>query len=225
MLELADSVVLLSHEDGRALQDMAARSSVARRSTVLTIPPPVTRRTGTVRLFPPLRFVFVGSDTFTQNRLTIEYLLTLWRRYRPPTDLHIFGQQSRPIEPPAGVHMRGYVERLDEIYDQHSILLTPSFLGGGIKTKVLEAFSYGTPVVGNDLTFESMGLQNYPFRITREDDLVRLIVDPVSRIDGLAVAADVGARYVVRSHDPATFERCWHQALGLSLAESRPPET
>jgi len=46
-------------------------------------------------------------------------------------------------------------------------------IGGGVKTKVLEAFAFGAPVIGNALTFESM-----PLNIADKAELVALLKSP-----------------------------------------------
>lgn len=166
ILDLADAVVLLSSEDRAALAGRPGR-----RAEIFTVPPFVTlRREPRPLLNDQLRFVFVGTDALTQNRLTIDYLLAIWRRHQIAAPLTIFGEQRRSIDLPAGVTIAGYVDSIDDIYDGRSILLSPTFLRGGIKTKVLEGFAYGAPVIGNAATFEAMDIGDYPLKIEGEDE-------------------------------------------------------
>ena len=160
----------------------------------------------------PARFVFIGMDTLTQNRLTIEYLLDTWARTPPPLPLHIYGKMSRRWPQPPNVFFHGYVETLAEVYDGRSILLTPSFVGGGVKTKVLEAFAWGTPVIGNDNTFEGMHLPAYPLRqpagrLAGAEFLSRQLIGKLND------AVRIGSDYVRRHHDPDRFASTWRQIL------------
>ena len=207
--ELADEVVLLSPVEAAILNSRLPPSA---RATIRVVPPPQDTIRGPQALKPPLRFIFIGMDTLTQNRLAIEYLLDLWRRLSPPTPLHIFGRMSREWPAAPNVFFHGYVSSLEQVYDQHSILLSPVLLRGGIKTKVLEAFAWGTPVVGNEGTFEGMTLPHYPIK----DPLEQVVIDVRNsrRLDELNAAAHIGNEYVRQHHDPGLISDTWRSLVG-----------
>jgi hypothetical protein len=213
-LELADAVVLLSSEDAAALERIRVTTPSA-RAEIATIPPAVAVEDAEP-LSEPLRFVFVGTDSLTQNRLTIDYLLDTWRRERITTPLVIFGHQTRRLALPEGVTMPGYAQSLATIHDGHSVLVTPSFLRGGIKTKVLEAFSLGTPVLGNSQTFESMPVGDYPLRIDDEAQLVAILRRPAARLDLLRAAVAGGRAYLQTHHAPEVFASHWRHVTGAT---------
>jgi hypothetical protein len=211
--ELADEVVLLSPVEAAILNTRLPPSA---RATIHVVPPPQDTIRGPQTLKAPLRFVFIGMDTLTQNRLAIEYLLDLWRRLSPPTPLHIFGRMAREWPATPNVFFHGYVSSLEEVYDQHSILLSPVLLRGGIKTKVLEAFAWGTPVIGNDGTFEGMALSHYPIKEPLEQVVVDIRAE--GRLSQLNAAARIGNDYVRRHHDPGVISAAWRTLIGgLSL--------
>lgn len=106
----------------------------------------------------------------------------------------------------------GYADALTDIYDGRSVLLTPSFLGGGIKTKVLEAFAYGAPVIANARTFESIDAVDYPLP-PDEQALIELVRTPDAHLDLFRRAAAEGAAYVRRAHDPERFAALWREAM------------
>ncbi|WP_439817283.1 glycosyltransferase [Zavarzinia sp. CC-PAN008] len=219
VLQLADAVNLLSSVDAQSLEVVRgrlgrrARATIAvTRPVVAVVAPPVPRQT-------PLRFVFIGTDGLTQNRLTIDHLAALWDRHRPTAELHLFGLMTRERPLPPGVFAHGYVDSLAQVYDARSILLSPSYIGGGVKTKVLEAFAWGIPVVGNRLTFEAMALDSaeladYPLLLD-EAAMLELIRAPEAQLDRLDEAARRGAAYVAEHHDPRRFRRRWGALLGL----------
>jgi glycosyltransferase involved in cell wall biosynthesis len=213
VLTLADTIVLLSSEDAAALDAIRALTPGA-RAEIATVPPSVDLADAQP-MSSPVRFIFVGTDALTQNRLTIDYLLDLWRRRDIAAPLAIFGHQVRGAPLPPNVTTPGYVNSLSEIYDGHGVMLTPSFLRGGIKTKVLEAFSFGAPVIGNNQTFESMPVGDYPLRINDEADLVAILRDPEGHRTLLQSAADQGRAYVRNHHAPAVFAARWRQLMGL----------
>jgi len=215
--ELADEVVLLSPVEAEILNSRLPRSA---RATIRVVPPPQDTVRGPQTLKAPLRFVFIGMDTLTQNRLAIEYLLEVWKKLSPATPLHIFGQMSREWPKVPNVFFRGYAADLTEVYDQHSILLSPVLLRGGIKTKVLEAFAWGTPVVGNENTFEGLPLPNYPLTGALEQVIMEVQSD--TRLLQLNTAARMGNDYVRRHHDPGTISAAWRRLIaGLELYPAR----
>jgi len=207
--ELADAVVLVSAEDARAL----AAATPGRVAQIVAVPPPSPRACGGHPFVEPARFVFVGSDVLTQNRLTIDYLVELWRRHAIGTPLVLYGQHARALALPRGVEAPGYASRIADIYDGRSVLLTPSRIGGGIKTKVLEAFAYGAPVIGNRLTFEALPVGNYPLLVEREAELVALLLDPMRRRALFDRAVAQGRSYIAQNHSADAFARRWRNLL------------
>ncbi|WP_168176269.1 glycosyltransferase [Novosphingobium sp. PC22D] len=209
--ELADAIVLLSDADMKELEP----SGCARRLRIA--PSHSTLGNGLpARLEGALRFVFIGSDQLTQNRLSIDYLRELWRKYEIPTPLVIYGIQRRQVELPPNVRYGGYVADLQEVYDGESILLAPSFLRGGIKTKVLEAFAYGAPVIGNSASFEGLDNFDYPLTVDDEAQLVALLVAPEAFRARLIEAARCGLDRIRKAHSPETFTRTWLEAMGIA---------
>ncbi len=214
LARIADALVLLSAEDARIMIDQCAAD---RRARVEVIPPPSEPVAPIASLKPPVRFVFIGSDALTQNRLTIDYLIDLWGRAKITKPLVFYGLWGRDIPLPPEISAVGYVEDLKDVYDGHSVLLTPSLIGGGVKTKVLEAFAYGASVIGNAITFESMDIGDYPLQIDDEAELVKLIRAPAEQMSRFAVAAQAGVNYVAQFHDPLVFSQRWLNLMAPEL--------
>lgn len=215
IVAMSDYSVLLSREDARVLTEQTKIGA-----KVVGIAPPAPIRRGPLDFASgALRFVFVGSDVLRQNQLTIDALVSLWRRHRLTSPLVIYGQQHRKIAVPENVHMAGYARTIDEIYDSGSVLLTPSYLPGGIKTKVLEAFGHGAPVIGNAITFEAMDVEGYPLRIESERELLSILSDPDGHRDLFRRAAVAGSRMIAAANDPDSFARRWEELVHSALAQ------
>jgi Glycosyl transferases group 1 len=213
MVAMSDAVVLVSAADARALADSRSDPRDARR--VHAIPPPAEVPGPFRRLAPPLRFVFIGTDRQMQNRLTIDRLVDLWRRLMPAAELHLFGPRTRARPAPAvrGVVWRGYVARLDEVYDGHSVLLAPAVLGGGVKTKVVEALAHGCPAAGNAVTFEGLHIPGYPLCLD-DGALDALVTDPEAHLEVLHMAARIGFAFVRRELSAERYRARWRELLG-----------
>lgn len=219
-MELADSVVLVSPHEAALL---GARVNRRRRATIAAVPPAKPlQRPSTPRAWP-LTFVFIGSDGLLQNRVTIDRLIELWRHSRPASRLEIFGSMQRRYgDLPPGVQLRGFAANLDAVYAPDRVLLAPSYVPGGIKTKVLEAFAYACPVVGNAAAFEGLDLVDYPLVCTDDAALVALVTAPETCGAAFDVAAEIGRRLLATRHTEARFAQRW-RAL-LSHESARPAD-
>jgi hypothetical protein len=166
-----------------------------------------------------LRFVFIGTDALRQNQLTIDALVDLWRREDIPTPLVVYGQQQRTLEKMPNVLFAGYAESIEQVYDERSILLSPSFVAGGVKTKVLEAFAYAAPVLGNSVTFEAIGIgPDYPLLIDDEAEMLPLLKEPEAFRERFERAAAIGLHLVRQHHNPTQIETAWVETVCAAIA-------
>lgn len=62
-----------------------------------------------------------------------------------------------------GVELTGYVEKVDEYYEDCGVFVVPLRVGSGIRVKILNAMAAGMPVVSS-----SIGLEGIPARDGRE---------------------------------------------------------
>jgi hypothetical protein len=200
----SDATILISSADRDMLK---SRTSV---DTVHAISPAVTVVRPPLEDIRPTRFVFIGSDNFIHNRSAIDFLLEIWRKYRPPLDLHLYGLQGRTYLAAQGVHWHGFVEDLAEVYQPGSIALAPAMDRGGIKTKVLEAWAWGCPVLCNQAAMEGLAIENYPFALP-ETGWPAILIAPYDR--EWANAARIGHAFV-RDHCSAErFEQAWQEIV------------
>ncbi|WP_299031752.1 glycosyltransferase [uncultured Sulfitobacter sp.] len=95
-------------------------------------------------------FIAAKSDV---NDMTLAYLLEQVLPLVPRTlTLHVVGNVTVPETCPANVKLVRHldVEDLAWIYRAVDLALNPTYAGGGIKTKTLEAIAYGVPVITSD---------------------------------------------------------------------------
>ena len=218
LLQIADSVVLLNRSEAAMLREFGLDVCDAVRANVVAIPPmakSVANSMPSAFLHAPgyWRAVFVGSDVLIQNRMTIAHLLDLWSTFQIDTKLHIYGRQKENWRDVPNVTFSGYVADIQEAYTPGSILVFPCLVPGGIKTKVLEAFAYGVPVIGNALTFEGILPAEYPLVIDAQPDLVAFLKNPASRVEDMARASGIASSYLAREHSASSFAQRWRQAI------------
>jgi glycosyltransferase involved in cell wall biosynthesis len=225
ILQLADTVVLVNCSEAAMLREIGASARQPLRATIVVVPPAAKpceyEKQSTCPKQPNgWHAIFVGSDMLVQNRTAITYLLDLWSTFRIATELRIYGRQKSIWPSIPNVTFCGYVSDIAEAYKPGSILVYPCRVPGGIKTKVLEAFAYRTPVIGNALTFEGILPADYPLVIDDQADLVALLKDPASHAEDLMRATHIASAYLAQEHSPASFAIRWRQVI-LGIADAR----
>lgn len=220
LVSLSQHTTLLSPFETTALRSQVGAALADR---IICVPPEQAMIRANACSRPPFRFIFVGGETLTQNRLTLERLAALWRTYHPNRPLHWYGRRAQHgIDLPDGFISHGFVDDLaGTAYDDHSILLNPTGLAGGVKTKVLEALAHGCPVIGNPAAFEGLGWNDYP--LIFEDEAPtwsNLLRDPEGQAEALRQAVIIGQRHLITDHSPATFTSNWQKLLGILPGES-----
>jgi len=110
--------------------------------------------------------LFLGAYSHQPNVLAAEYLVReVWPRLTricPPARLLVAGPRSEEIpsfqDPPKGVEFLGFVSDLDRLYRMTRVVCCPILSGSGTRIKILEAASYGVPVVATPLAAEGIDL-------------------------------------------------------------------
>jgi glycosyltransferase involved in cell wall biosynthesis len=209
MLAIGDAVTLVSSAEAEILKK-DGRSLL--RQKVHAIVPPVEMRSAVCRSRPPFRFIFVGSDRQTQNKLSLDVLTMLWAKVRPGAPLHVYGAQARTPPDIHGIQWHGFVTDLRDVYAPGSILLLPAVLPGGIKTKILEAFSFGCAVLGNPVAFEGLDIPNYPLRLP-ESDWAPYLIGPEAHAPTIERAAEAGRSFIAVAGARGRYVEAWRRVL------------
>jgi glycosyltransferase involved in cell wall biosynthesis len=222
-LEIAEStqaVVLVSSAERDILRGkLTAQTS----QSVHSVPPPAQSCRSVPPLEGPLRFIFIGSDRLAQNRLAIDFLLRLWDELKPSARLHIYGRQDRPPAEVAGVIWEGFVDDVAAAYTCGSILLLPCLLSGGVKTKVIETWSFGCPVLGTASAFEGVEVPGYPLALP-ETEWAKYLLHPEDYRSVWLSAAHLGNAYVRGTLSPERYATQWRDiVVPQSSGRSRHP--
>jgi hypothetical protein len=207
----ADAVVLISQVEGDAL---AARyQALGCKAKVHVIPPRMEIVAPPQRYLAFSRFIFIGTDALPQNKLTIQFILNLWRSIRPSAEIHIFGHMVSEWPHVSGVTFQGYAPSLRQVYIEGAVLFAPGVLRGGLKTKVAEAFAYGCAVVGNEITLEGLHLTDYPLLLNSDEEIAEIVQTPTLHLRRMYEAACSGQGYVRSFVSRKQFEKKWEEIL------------
>lgn len=131
--------------------------------SVVTIPNAITLPAAQPLATKPT-LLFIGSYTYQPNITAAEFLLEqVWPRiYKamPKAKLLIAGAHPDKIRgyqaPPLGVKFTGFVENLDELYQQTRVVCCPILSGSGTRVKLIEAAAYRKPIVSTRIGAEGL---------------------------------------------------------------------
>ncbi|TZG00271.1 glycosyltransferase family 4 protein (plasmid) [Chryseobacterium panacisoli] len=117
---------------------------------VINIPPSFTPHFEKNNSDKKYDLIFVGSE----NIFNIQSMQWFFDRVYPllPKNIHmiIIGRICKHFKEREGVKLVEFAENLEEYYHQSKIAICPMLEGTGIKIKVIEALSYGLPVIGTE---------------------------------------------------------------------------
>jgi hypothetical protein len=205
---LVHNIVLVSAVDADALrEDIGAQV----QCEITSILPPFAAKRQVAVKHEGLRFVFIGSDRLLQNRLSIRMLLSIWTLHQISFPLYIYGHQTVSKVDSANVFWPGFAESLDDVYTRNSILIAPAGIGGGVKTKILEALEFGNLPLGNQISFEGIG-DSHGLAMT-EDELIYTLTHLQDRIPSLVQAAQNLQDRLTAQNSFHSFRSRWLQVF------------
>ncbi len=140
-------------------------------------------------------FFFFGAMNWEPNIEASEYIVNIilpkLKIQFPDIILNIggsFNELNQTSKDPS-IHFHGFVKDKNKFLSESGILIAPIFSGSGIKIKVLEALSFGIPVIGSEKAFEGIPVTNgfHAFIAKNQDDFInysiKLINSPDLRLE------------------------------------------
>jgi glycosyltransferase involved in cell wall biosynthesis len=159
--EGADLVIAISDSDKKVLEKNGLKTPIEVLPLIHSIPP-WRPHIGALRG----SLLFVGNFELDANvdgvRYFVREVFPLVRSRVPEARLTIVGNAAgSQIKSLASenIDVLGFVPDLAAVYAQNSVAVVPIRWGGGLKGKVVEAMSFGLPVVSTSRGIEGFGLQ------------------------------------------------------------------
>lgn len=149
-----DVIVFTSEYERRLFSRYLRFFKVTQRAELITLGPVYSKVKEPSKSESEMRFIFIGTDKLHQNKIAIEALDNLANSGRLPFKVFIYGEMEDERSSSDHIQYVGFAESLDEVYTAGSIMLIPRSVRGGIKTKVIEAFANGVPVIACSSAFE-----------------------------------------------------------------------
>ena len=203
-----DHVVFVTPQDRAALRSRGLPEAPETRESIIPISVeapalPDRRPPGSAR-----RVTFLGGLHWPPNADGVQWFIRdVWPLVRARAAGSVFTVVGklpaafRGLCPDASVDFRGYVEDPEPILADTSVFVVPLRSGGGMRVKILDAWSRAIPVVSTTVGAEGLELRNGENILladdprTFADEVVRLLNDPE-----MAVEAGAQGRRTVESH-------------------------
>jgi glycosyltransferase involved in cell wall biosynthesis len=107
--------------------------------------------------------LFLGSESHLPNQHGLKWFLDeVYRSYKIKIPLYVTGAWSGKFQNSvknSNVKFVGFVENLDTLL-MDAILVSPIFIGAGLRTKILLAMSRGVPVVSSSFSCNGICVEN-----------------------------------------------------------------
>lgn len=169
---MADATFVCSEEDRRYL----GRIGMSRGVTVVPNGLPVSPNPAAPCPSPTI--LFLGTYTFEPNRAAAHRMVTrifpIIQRQVPEAQLIIAGNHPERIASfrlaPPGVKFTGFVPDLGKLYAESRVIACPITVGTGTRLKLIEAASYGRPMVSTRLGAEGLAFEDGREIMLRDND-------------------------------------------------------
>jgi glycosyltransferase involved in cell wall biosynthesis len=170
--KMAEATFVCSELDQRYLQRMGMGRNVKVVPNGLPVPPSPAPPA------PSPTVLYLGTYDYPPNcdaagRL-IERIWPLVRAQVPEARLLIVGKNPERIasfrSAPPGVTFTGFVDDLDGLYAEARVVACPITIGGGTRVKLVEAASYGRPMVSTRIGAEGLDFEDGREILLRDDD-------------------------------------------------------
>lgn len=143
--------------------------------------------------------VFIGNMLHKPNQLAVDYIIThLWgpiRKALPDYQLMIYGEYATAKykqlhRPRDGIFMHGYTDDHLSTIASAKLLLAPLQVGAGVKGKLIDAMTQGTPSITTPIGVEGIPHTSWPGAVcTNPDEMVNAAIRLMKDRDAWEYAA------------------------------------
>lgn len=173
---------------------------------------PVSMNAKEVRIdYEKTSLCFIGAFNWSPNIEAMEWFATSIlpevKKEFPNVELHIAGSFSNNIsflKDKDGIILHGFVESSEEFILDHGIFVAPLKSGSGVKMKVLEAMSLGSPCVLSEKAAE--GIIGHPNFCKNSKELVSEIRNLLSSRNNREENGFYGKKLIENNYHPKSIE-------------------
>lgn len=157
----SDKFITLNKRDSRLLKFIYNHNATIELPTSFDDKYDKVKANITTNKYDEIDYLFVGVAFFA-NIQGAQWFID---NVMPKLDGHFYivgkGMDKVPFKNlTSNIHIYGFVDDLSEFYYKSKMVVSPIFVGGGMKTKTAEALMYGKNIVGTKEAFEGYEMDN-----------------------------------------------------------------
>lgn len=129
-----------------------------------------------------VRLGFIGSTNSVNTKNVSDFFQVLAKSHPdgiPNVEFHIYGGCCSHIQIPEQckpyVHAHGFVDDVRSAYEAVDCVFIPFIFGTGQKIKLIEALSFGKPLIATASASEGSGSESYYHQLTSHEDVIEAI--------------------------------------------------
>lgn len=164
------------------------------------------------------RITFVGGLGWPPNRDGVEWLLReIWPRVlraRPEAVLTIIGARAARLPPGAArVELLDHVTDLSPYMRETAAFVVPLRAGAGVRVKILDAWSWGLPIISTTIGAEGLGAEHGLNILVGDtaDEFAAAVIDVLASPALAARLGAAGRATVEMQYDWRTAYRSWDE--------------
>ena len=160
---------------------------------------------------PVYDLIYVASDNIHNKNSAEWFFGNVYPLIDRNLKIAVIGKIGNAIDDYPNVEKITYVENLDDYYAQSKAALCPMLSGSGIKIKVIEALSYGLPIVTNTRGIDGLSNKTYNGCLVADDakDFAANISKLMTDNDYLAEIGAQAKSFYSSHYDAAEIYKKW----------------
>ncbi len=218
-------VVWVTEDDWRAVQKLNREAPFTNHNQVIPICVDVDEKPVVNSAPQPFRVTFVGGLHWPPNAEGVSWFYQqVWPQVSagcPWAKLTIIGKQppkavAAPSAEDGKVEVTGYVADLERYLQETAVFIVPLLAGGGMRVKILDAWSWGLPIVSTTIGAEGLRYQAGEDILLADspDGFGRAVLQALTDPQTAAKLRRLGRRTVERDYDWRTIYPQWDQIYG-----------
>ena len=153
--------------------------------------------------------LYVGDLSVTHNYLSLKWfvdeVMPIVKKHVPFMKCEIVGrvnEENKKALQNEYVHVLGYVDDLEAIYDDAACIISPVLYGAGVKIKVIDALGKGQIVITTSKGVEGTELENGKHLLVADDpeELANICIDVLKNRVKYTYIAAAGHEFVKKYH-------------------------
>jgi glycosyltransferase involved in cell wall biosynthesis len=206
-LKLVDGILTITNNDAAVIREFTPTTPI------LNLPFSIIPEPNSSLL--QNEYFFIGAYNWQPNLEAVDYLLKslfpFILKQNPTSKLHIAGTYMPDYIydfQSENILIHGKVESVKDFMKSHGILLAPISSGSGVRIKILEALSFGIPVIGSRIAIQGINSKAC-FEAETNEEYIN-IINELNNSNIIDIQNEA-ISYINKNYNPSILEKNLHE--------------